>query len=93
MIAINDVPEKIKSYILNNTFSQIEDLQYDTLIFENSLLDSMGFIFLIDFLKEEFKIEIEDNELVNENFESINSISRFLIEKLKQKELSKENMI
>lgn len=41
----------------------------------------MGFLFLIDFLKEEFKIEVEDNELVDENFKSINNISEFILKK------------
>ena len=79
------VIEKVKHYIVNSTYSQNEDIQNDTLIFENSLLDSMGFLFLIDFIKEEFKIDVEDNELVDGNFKSINNISEFLLNKLSAK--------
>lgn len=78
----NDVTSRIKQYIVKESFSQKEDVQCDTLIFENSLLDSMGFLFLIDFLKDEFEIDVEDNELINENFESINSISMFVFNKI-----------
>ena len=86
----SEIIEKIKRYIVKSSFSQSEDVQNDTLIFENSLLDSMGFLFLIDFLKEEFLIEIEDSELVDDNFKSINNIVEFVLHKLEKKKLKAE---
>lgn len=86
----SEIIEKIKRYIVKSSFSQSEDVQNDTLIFENSLLDSMGFLFLIDFLKEEFLIEIEDSELVDDNFKSINNIVEFVLQKLEKKKLKAE---
>lgn len=86
MINKNDISTKVKRYIVRESFSQDEDIHNDTLIFENSLLDSMGFLFLIDFLKEELKIEIEDAELVDDNFKSINNITEFLLKKIGQRE-------
>lgn len=44
------------------------------------------FFFLIDFLKDEFHIEVEDSDLVDDNFKSINNISAFVLKKLEQKE-------
>ena len=79
---LNDITEKIQSYIIKESFADNDEIQYDTLIFENNLLDSMGFLFLIDYLKEQFNIEVEDNELINNNFNSINSISEFVFKKL-----------
>lgn len=81
----NDISTKVREYIVRESFSPQESVQDDTLIFENSLLDSMGFLFLIDFLKEEFKIEVDDSDLVDINFRSINNISEFLLTKLKAK--------
>ena len=86
----SEIIEKIKRYIVKSSFSQSEDVQNDTLIFENSLLDSMGFLFLIDFLKEEFVVEIEDSELVDDNFKSINNITEFLLKKLEKKNVKTE---
>ncbi|NLZ95110.1 MAG: acyl carrier protein [Bacteroidales bacterium] len=83
----SEIIEKVKLYIVKSSFAQKEDVQTDTLIFENSLLDSMGFLFLIDFLKEEFVIEIEDSELVDDNFKSINNIAEFLLKKLQEKKV------
>ena len=86
----NEIIERVKLYIVRSSFAQKEDIKNDTLIFENSLLDSMGFLFLIDFLKEEFDIEIEDSELVDDNFKSINNIVEFVLQKLEKKKLKAE---
>ncbi len=93
MIENIEIIKTVKDYIVKTSFSKSEDIHNDTLIFENSLLDSMGFLFLIDFLNEEFKIEIEDKDLVNKNFESINSISEFIYGKLKTFDIVKEKVI
>ena len=93
MMIKSEIIEKVKLYIINTSFSQKEDINNDTLIFENSLLDSMGFLFLIDFLKEEFKIEIEDDDLVDDNFKSINNISEYLLEKVRVNILKSEQVL
>jgi len=89
----SEIIEKVKLYIINTSFSQKEDINNDTLIFENSLLDSMGFLFLIDFLKEEFEIEVEDEDLVDDNFKSINNISEYLLEKVRVNILKSEQVL
>ena len=88
----DDTSIRIKEYIVKESFSQEDEIQCDTLIFENSLLDSMGFLFLIDFLKNEFNIDVEDDELINDNFESINTITQFVNKKLYAKKEVLENM-
>jgi acyl carrier protein len=42
----------------------------------------MGFISLITFIEEKFAFKINDSELVEENFESINAIAGFVERKL-----------
>jgi acyl carrier protein len=78
MNTIVDVKDKINNYIIKNTLANVDQIADDTLIFESGLLDSMGLLFLIEFLNEEFGIETHDEELVVENFESINSIVAFV---------------
>lgn len=78
MITALENKQKVKDYIIKSTLSNVDDIADDTLIFETGLLDSMGLLFLIEFLKEEFRVETEDEELVVENFESINSIVAFV---------------
>ena len=76
------IKSKIKDHIINSTLANVEDISDDTLIFEAGLLDSMGLLFLIEFLKEEFDITTNDDELIVENFESINNIVGFIDSKL-----------
>lgn len=78
--------KKIKNYIVETALSEPESIKDDTLIFDVGLLDSMGLLFLIEFLKEEFDVEVNDEELNPKNFESINSIALFVEGKLKAKE-------
>jgi len=73
-----DTKNKIKDYIIESTFDDVENITDDTLIFEKGVLDSMGLLFLIEFLKEEFGVTTNDDELIEENFESINKIVAFL---------------
>ncbi len=82
---INEVKAEIKKYILEASLSDVKDIDDDALIFENGLLDSMGLLFLIEFLGEAFQVEVSDDELNPKNFESINNIVSFVSNKLSVK--------
>ena len=41
----------------------------------------MGFAFLLDFLEEKYNVVADDDELVEDNFESIDAISAFILKK------------
>ena len=77
------IKEEIRKYLHEASLSDAKGIQDDTLIFEEGLLDSMGLLFLIEFLKENFEVEVEDEELNPANFESINSITAFVEAKVK----------
>ena len=82
MLTEIDLKDKIKDYILQSSFEDVTKITDETLIFEEGVLDSMGLLFLIEFLKEEFNVTTNDDELVVSNFESINNIVNFLKSKL-----------
>ena len=82
MILQAETKIKIKEYIKNATLANTDSFDDETLIFEAGLLDSMGLLFLIEFIKDEFSVETIDNELLIENFESINKIAVFIENKL-----------
>jgi len=77
-----NIKNKIRDYIIESTFDDVDKLTDETLIFEEGVLDSMGLLFLIEFLKEEFNITTNDDELVVDNFQSINSIMSFIENKI-----------
>lgn len=80
-ITTDELKHSIKGFISSSSFSDVSKLQDDTLIFREGFFDSMGFMSLITFLENNFKINIADNDLIEENFESINAIVKFTEEK------------
>ncbi len=73
--------EQLRNFISEITFTEIDKIREDTLIFEEGIFDSLGFLSLISFLNEAFGIEVENDELNEENFESINAIVAFIAKK------------
>lgn len=78
------IKEKVSTYILEATFAEKEKVKEDTLIFQEGLLDSMGFVMLLGFLEETFEVKPDDADLVEENFESINAITNYVMQKQAQ---------
>jgi len=77
-----EIKDRVKEYILEAVHAEKEKIKEDSLIFKEGFIDSMGFITLITFLEEEFKIQTGDADLLEENFESIIAITDFVIRKL-----------
>ena len=80
-IVLVNTQEKIKQYIVETSHADANKIKNESLIFKEGFFDSMGFIMLITFLEVEFGIKTIDADLVEENFESINAISDFIVRK------------
>ena len=83
-IDLVNTQEKIKKYIVETSHADANKIKNESLIFKEGFFNSMGFIMLITFLEEEFGIKTIDADLVEENFESINAISDFIIKENKK---------
>jgi acyl carrier protein len=53
-------------------------LEDTTSFLDGGIIESTGVLELVDFLEEQFDITVEDSELVPENLDSINNLSRYL---------------
>ena len=73
--------DRIKQYIVETSHADANKIKNELLIFKEGFFDLMGFIMLITFLEEEFGIKTIDADLIEENFESVNAISDFIIRK------------
>jgi acyl carrier protein len=82
MIDLNGTKNVLKKFIADTSFANIEKIKDDTLIFREGIFDSMGLMTLITYLEDNFKIQIQDTDLVEENFESVNAIYGFLEKKV-----------
>lgn len=50
-------------------------------IFSAGIIDSIGFVNLIGFITEEFKIEFDPEDLIEDNFYCLERIAQFISEK------------
>ena len=74
--------ERIKGYIIDNfLFGDEENLEDQTSFLDAGIVDSTGILELVDFLDNEFRIKISDDEILPENLDSINNIINFLDKK------------
>jgi len=80
---ISIIREKIRLYVVQSAYCSENQIQDRTLIFKEGFFDSMGFVMLISFLNDNFSISVSDNELIEENFESIDAITNFTFSKIK----------
>ena len=66
-----------ENFLLGNGFK----FNMDTNLFEKGILDSTGVIELVSFVEQQFEITIEDEELILDNFSTLQSIESFLAQK------------
>jgi acyl carrier protein len=73
--------EQIRNFVSEITFTESEKINEDTLLFEEGIFDSLGFLSLISFINEEYGIEVANDELSEENFESIKAVVAYITRK------------
>ncbi len=80
---MNDTVLKIREFIIENFLFDASDdaLQNDTSFLEQGIIDSTGVLELVDWLEEEFEINVEDEELIPENLDSVNILSAYILRK------------
>lgn len=82
---MSGIKEKIKSFIVENfMFGSDEGLTDDTSFLEQGIIDSTGVLELVEFLENTFSIEVDDEELVPENLDSLKSLESYLERKTKK---------
>jgi acyl carrier protein len=78
-----DYVATVRDFVVANfLFGDGELLKEDTSFMEKGIVDSTGMLELIMFLEETYNIKIEDDELVPENLDNLQNISRFVSRKL-----------
>ena len=76
---MSELKTTIKEFIIENfLFGNAEGLEDNTSFLEEGIIDSTGVLELVTFLEEEFSIQVEDEELIPENLDSINNLIGFL---------------
>lgn len=82
MVETAAIKDQLKNFISETAFVPVEKIKDDTLIFVEGIFDSMGFLSLINYIEDTFKIKAQDSELLEANFESVEAIAGFISGKL-----------
>jgi len=79
----DQIGDATRQYIRKNfLYSDSQPLADDQSLLGTGVVDSTGILELITFLEEEFSLRFKDEELVADNFDSVNRISAFVEKKL-----------
>ena len=69
----------IKGYIRGSLLSKPElQLENDTLLFESRILDSLSLLKLVLFLEQQFGVVVPAEELIPDNFKTIDAMCAYL---------------
>ena len=71
--------QSVRTFIVENfLFGRDEGLEDGDSFLDSGIVDSTGILQLVNFLESSYGIKVGDDELIPENLDSINRISRFL---------------
>jgi len=72
--------KQIREFLLSNFYVDTK-LNSDTSLLETGVIDSTGVLEVIGFIEETFGIAVDDEEMLPENLDSIEGISKYVIRK------------
>lgn len=80
---MSELKNQIKEFIIENfLFGNADGLEDDTSFLDEGIIDSTGVLELVAFLEEDFSIQVDDEDLIPENLDSINNVIAYLEKKI-----------
>lgn len=80
---LESITVKIRAFILDRfPLARKKGIANDSLLLQSGIVDSLGILELVGFMEREFGVRIEDEELLPENFSTIDALAAFLISKM-----------
>ena len=82
----SNLKSQIREFVMESARGKgINQLDDSASLIDSGIVDSLGIFRLVSFLEECFGVRIPDEEIINDNFQSINDIDRFVSAKLEAK--------
>lgn len=76
--------EDIRSFIVDNfLFGDAGGLRNDSSFIKEGIVDSTGILQLVAFIQEQYRVVVEDEELIPENLDSVSKVAAFVEHKMK----------
>ncbi len=72
--------DSIRTFIFENFLFDADEsaLQNDASFLEQGIIDSTGVLELVEWLEDEFDFQVDDEELIPENLDSVNLLAAFI---------------
>jgi acyl carrier protein len=77
---MSPIETEVRQYVSDKLlFGRTEvELKGDTSFLESGIIDSTGVLELVSFLEEQFKVKVDDEDLIPANLDSVDAIIRFV---------------
>jgi acyl carrier protein len=87
-----EIADEVRSFVIDTFLFGERDGRFsnDDSFLENGLIDSIGILSLVEFVKEKYAISIADDEIVPDNWDSVSRIAAFVQTKLALGEQNRE---
>ncbi len=73
------VEDKLREFLYEDSLKdEFENLTNDDSLLEMGLIDSVKMLDLIEFIETQFNITVEEDDMVPENFDSINAMVTYI---------------
>lgn len=83
MTANTNHADAVRNYVVTSfLFGDAASLQDDTSFMGGGIIDSTGILELIMFIEETYAIKVQPEEMLPENFDSVNRVALFIARKL-----------
>lgn len=75
---MNNIQEQIKNFILSEFVFDRNEIDSDEDLLSQGILDSSGVLQIVFFMEKEYGISVGDEEIVPDNFQSVNALTQFI---------------
>lgn len=79
-----EIDREVRSFLVSRFLSGCADRLHDGSLL-GDVIDSTGILELVSYLQDRFAITVEDEEVVPDNLDSVNSLVAFVARKISKK--------
>ena len=79
-----DIETEVRGFIAKNLLYSGDGFKYgdDVSFLEEGIVDSIGVMELVAFVEEKFNIQVKDQDVTPDNFDSVNRLAKYIRQNL-----------
>ena len=82
---VRKIESELKEFLMDDHLAdEFKKLSNDDSLLERGIIDSVKMLELVEFVESQYKIKVDEDDLVPEYFDSINAIVSYIVERLPQ---------